>query len=143
LLWFGLGLLFLGKWALVVPSDGVLVVSRKMGPCSVLGMGALVVPWRPLVFLRRWGPLSCLGLGPLLCLGRWDCCCALVMGPHCALGMRALDVPWRLGPCCSLDGTLVIIIIIRKFITRTCSQALSMNRRRGQSLSGLTVCINC
>jgi len=35
------------------------------------------------------------------------------------------------------------IIIIRKFITRTCSQALSMNRRRGQSLDGLTVCINC
>jgi len=25
----------------------------------------------------------------------------------------------------------IIIIIIRKFITRTCSQALSMNRRRG------------
>jgi len=30
-----------------------------------------------------------------------------------------------------------------KIITRTCSQALSMNRRRGQSLGGLTVCINC
>ena len=26
---------------------------------------------------------------------------------------------------------IIIIIIIRKFITRTCSQALSMNRRRG------------
>jgi len=37
----------------------------------------------------------------------------------------------------------IIIIIIRKFITRTCSQALSMNRRHGQSLGGLTVCINC
>jgi len=37
----------------------------------------------------------------------------------------------------------IIIIIIRKLITRTCSQALSMNRRCGQSLSGLTVCINC
>ena len=38
---------------------------------------------------------------------------------------------------------IIIIIIIRTFITRTCSQALSMNRRRGQSLGGLTVCINC
>ena len=36
---------------------------------------------------------------------------------------------------------IIIIIIIRKFITRTCSQALTMNRRRGQSLGGLTVCI--
>jgi len=43
----------------------------------------------------------------------------------------------------SYTGNDVIIIIIRKFITRTCSQALSMNRRRGQSLGGLTVCINC
>jgi len=31
---------------------------------------------------------------------------------------------------------IIIIIIIRKFITRTCSQALSLNRRRGQSLDG-------
>ena len=38
---------------------------------------------------------------------------------------------------------VIIIIIIRKFITHTCSQAISMNRRRGQSLGGLTVCINC
>ena len=30
--------------------------------------------------------------------------------------------------------TLLIIIIIRKFITRTCSQALSMNRRRGNMI---------
>ena len=30
-----------------------------------------------------------------------------------------------------------IIIIIRKFITRTCSQALSMNRRHEQSLGGI------
>ena len=36
---------------------------------------------------------------------------------------------------------IIIIIIIRKFITRTCSQALSLNRRRGRSLGGLTVCI--
>jgi len=32
---------------------------------------------------------------------------------------------------------------IRKFITRTCSQALSLNRRRGQSLGGQTECVNC
>ena len=31
---------------------------------------------------------------------------------------------------------IIIITIIRKFITRTCSQALSLNRRRGQSLGG-------
>ena len=31
---------------------------------------------------------------------------------------------------------IIIIIIIRKFIMRTCRQALSMNRRRGQSLGG-------
>jgi len=31
---------------------------------------------------------------------------------------------------------IIIIIIIRKFIMRTCSQALSLNRRRGQSLDG-------
>ena len=30
----------------------------------------------------------------------------------------------------------IIIIIIGKFITHTCSQALSMNRRCGQSLGG-------
>ena len=41
------------------------------------------------------------------------------------------------------SSLLIIIIIIRKFRTRTRSQALSMNRRRGQSLGGLTVCINC
>jgi len=46
---------------------------------------------------------------------------------------------------CHLESLIIIIIIIiiRKFITRTCSQALSMNRRRGQSIGGLTVCINC
>ena len=43
----------------------------------------------------------------------------------------------------NLEYITIIIIIIQKFITRTCSQALSMNRRRGQSLGGLTVCINC
>jgi len=37
-------------------------------------------------------------------------------------GLRPTSVP---------SGILIIIIIIRKFITRTCSQALSMNRRRG------------
>jgi len=31
---------------------------------------------------------------------------------------------------------IIIIIIIGKFITRTCSQAISMNRRRRQSLGG-------
>ena len=38
---------------------------------------------------------------------------------------------------------IIIIIIIRKFITRTCSQALSLNRRRGQLLGGETECVNC
>jgi len=32
------------------------------------------------------------------------------------------------------------VIIIRKFIMCTCSQALSMNRRRGQSNEGNDVC---
>jgi len=43
----------------------------------------------------------------------------------------------------SHNAHIIIIIIVQKFIMRTCSQALSMNRRRGQSLGGLTVCINC
>jgi len=38
---------------------------------------------------------------------------------------------------------IIIIIIIQKFITHTCSQALSLNRRCGQSLGGWTECVNC
>jgi len=38
---------------------------------------------------------------------------------------------------------IIIIIIIRKFVMCTCSPALSMNRRLGQSLGGLTECVNC
>ena len=34
----------------------------------------------------------------------------------------------------------LIIIVIRKFITRTCSQALSMNRRRGAMVSARVTC---
>ena len=40
--------------------------------------------------------------------------------------------PWYRG----FKIIIIIIIIIRTFITRTCSQALSINRRRGQSLGG-------
>jgi len=34
-------------------------------------------------------------------------------------------------------------MVVQKFITCTCSQALSMNRKRGQSLGGQTECVNC
>ena len=37
---------------------------------------------------------------------------------------------------------IIIIIIIRKFVTRTCSQALSMNRRRGQSNLNMLVAVS-
>jgi len=38
--------------------------------------------------------------------------------------------------CTNFQVLHIIIIIIWKFMTRTCSQALSMHRRRGQSLGG-------
>ena len=38
------------------------------------------------------------------------------------------------------QGIIIIIIIIQKFITRTCSQALNMNRRRGKhALNGVQI----
>jgi len=42
----------------------------------------------------------------------------------------------------SIRGEVIMLQYntIQKFITRTYSQALSMNRMRGQSLGGQTVC---